>query len=111
MPRRPPTPPPARALTVREALRRALLEGFATAKELSARVGVRERDVAEHLAHLERSLQAKGERLVVDPARCLACEHVFRKRERLSRPSACPRCRSTRIDPPAFRIAAPDLGA
>ena len=102
---RPPPTPPARALTVREALRRALVEGPATARDLSVAVGIRERDVEGHLAHLGRSLEARGERLVVEPARCLACDYVFRTRERLTRPSACPRCRSTRIDPPAFRVA------
>jgi predicted Zn-ribbon and HTH transcriptional regulator len=96
--------PPARAETVREALRRALREAPATARELSAAVGVRERDVPEHLAHLGRSLERRGERLVVEPAACLACGHAFRDRARLTRPGACPACRSTRIDPPVFRI-------
>ena len=103
---RSPVPPP-RASTVREELRETLLDAPATAHELSARVGVRERDVAEHLAHLARSLEARGEHLSVEPATCLGCGYVFRKRERLTRPSACPRCRGTRIDPPVFRIHRP----
>jgi predicted Zn-ribbon and HTH transcriptional regulator len=102
---RPPPVPPARGTTVREALRAALREGPATARELSARVGVREKDVAEHLSHLARSLPHDGERLVVTPAACVECGYAFRDRDRLTRPSACPRCRSTRIDPQAFRIA------
>jgi len=95
---------PARAATLREELRTALLEGPATARELSVRAGLREKDVAEHLGHLARSLEHRGEKLVVEPAACLACGFVFRSRERLGRPGACPSCRSTRIDPPAFRI-------
>jgi predicted Zn-ribbon and HTH transcriptional regulator len=91
---------------VREALRAALLRGPATARDLSAEVGLREKDVADHLAHLQRSLAHRGERLVVEPATCLACGFAFRERERLTRPGACPGCRSTRIDPPAFRIEA-----
>jgi predicted Zn-ribbon and HTH transcriptional regulator len=101
--RAPPVPPP-RTLTVREALREALAGTPATARELSSRVGIPERQVADHLEHLALSLEARGERLVVEPAACIGCGFVFRKRERLARPSACPRCRSTRIDPPAFRI-------
>ncbi|BDG05330.1 hypothetical protein AMOR_43260 [Anaeromyxobacter oryzae] len=89
---------------MREALRRALRAGGATAKDLSAEVGIRERDVAEHLEHLQRSLAHRGERLVVEPAACLACGHRFEGRTRLSRPGACPECRSTRIDPPVFSI-------
>lgn len=103
---KPPSVPPVRGATVREALRAALAEGPATARELSERVGVRERDVAEHLEHLARSLAARDERLVIDPAACLGCGYVFRGRVRFTRPSACPRCRSTRIDPPAFRVIA-----
>ena len=89
---------------MRESLREALREGPATARELSACVGIREREVAEHLEHLARTLAAAGERLALDPATCLACGYVFRGRTRFSRPSACPRCRSTRVEPPAVRI-------
>ncbi len=96
--------PSARGETVREALRRTLCEGPATARDLSAAVGVRERDIAEHLAHLSRSLSHDGERLVVEPASCVACGYRFSDRIRLTRPGACPRCRSTRIDPPVFRV-------
>ncbi|HET9597867.1 MAG TPA: transcriptional regulator [Anaeromyxobacteraceae bacterium] len=104
MPRVPPAGPPPRTSTVREALAAALREGPATAHELSSRAGIRERDVAEHLEHLARSLAAQGGELRVTPASCIACGFTFRKRERLARPSACPRCRSTRIDPPVFAL-------
>jgi predicted Zn-ribbon and HTH transcriptional regulator len=97
-------PPKERAETVREAIRKALLSGAATARDLSAEVGVREKDVAEHLAHLAASLPHRGERLVVEPASCIACGFAFSERARLTRPGSCPRCRSTRIDPPAFRV-------
>jgi predicted Zn-ribbon and HTH transcriptional regulator len=101
----PPSPPP-RATTVRGALAAALRQAPATARELSAKAGVREKDVAAHLEHLSRSLVHDGERLHVTPPSCVACGYAFRSRERLSRPSACPRCRSTRIDPAIFRIVA-----
>jgi predicted Zn-ribbon and HTH transcriptional regulator len=96
--------PGARSETVREALRRVLRAGPATARDLSGEIGVREKDVAQHLEHLERSALHRGERLVVVPASCLGCGYTFRDRSRLSRPGACPACRSTRIDPPVFRI-------
>jgi predicted Zn-ribbon and HTH transcriptional regulator len=89
---------------VREALRRALREGPATAHDLSRAAGIRERDVPSHLEHLARSLARGGERLAVDPPACIACGFAFRERTRLTRPGACPACRSTRIDPPTFRI-------
>ena len=93
-----------RTRTVREAIREELLRGPATARELSERVSIREKDVAEHLQHLEKSLRTVGERLVVHPASCIACGYAFVRRARLSRPGSCPECGSTRIDPPAFRI-------
>jgi predicted Zn-ribbon and HTH transcriptional regulator len=93
-----------RTRTVREAIREELLHGAATARELSARVSIREKDVAEHLEHLDKSLRGRGERLVVEPASCIACGFAFARRSRLTRPGSCPECGSTRIDPPAFRI-------
>jgi len=95
-----------RTRTVREAIREELLRGAATARELSERVSIREKDVAEHLEHLDKSLRARGERLVVEPATCIACGYAFARRSRLTRPGSCPECGSTRIDPPAFRIDA-----
>jgi hypothetical protein len=103
-----PRGPGARAETVREAIRRVLRAGPATARDLSSEIGVREKDVAQHLEHLERSALHRGERLVVVPATCLACGYAFRERSRFTRPGACPSCRSTRIDPPVFRIEAGD---
>ncbi|MDY7225870.1 transcriptional regulator [Hyalangium rubrum] len=99
--------PQARGSTVRAALEAALAEApeaGLTARELSAAVGISEKDVAEHLVHLDKSLKALGGRLQVVPAECLACGFVFRDRTRFTRPGACPKCRATRIDPPAFRL-------
>ena len=99
--------PQPRGTTVRAALEAALAaapEHGLTAKELSGAVGIPEKDVAEHLAHLEKSLKPSGGKLVVLPAECLACGFIFKDRKRFTRPGSCPECRSTRIDPPAFRV-------
>ncbi len=96
--------PEERTRTVRDALRAALRQGPADARDLSLAVGIRERDVAAHLEHLARSLRRTGEHLAMTPAACQACGYAFGTRERLARPSACPRCRSTWIAPPVFRI-------
>ena len=98
------TEPTPRQATVRAALREALRAGPLSARALSARAGVPEKQVAGHLEHLGRSLKAGGERLQVEPARCLECGFVFRKRDRLSRPSRCPVCRSEHLDAPRFAI-------
>lgn len=93
-----------RYATVRSALRQVLREGSLTARELSARVGISEKEVSGHLEHVARSLRHSSERLRVEPAQCLACEFVFKERTRLSKPSKCPACRSERLDPPRFII-------
>jgi transcriptional regulator len=93
-----------RHVTVRSALRQVLREGLLTARELSARVGIGEKEVFGHLEHLARSLRHSSERLRVEPAQCLACGFVFKERTRLAKPSKCPVCRSQRMDPPRFVI-------
>jgi predicted Zn-ribbon and HTH transcriptional regulator len=101
---------PERRTTIREAIRHVLADGFATAREISGRVGVSEKDVAGHLEHLQRSLKAAGERLEIEPAKCLACGFVFKDRSRLTTPSRCPRCKDEGITPPRFH-AKPARGA
>lgn len=106
---KPGAPPPAeRGETVRERLAEVLRHGPATARELSQAAGISEKDVPEHLEHLKKSLERKGEELVVTPASCIACGFEFKDRRRLARPGKCPGCGSTRIDPPQFRVEPAD---
>src|SRR5262249_43597136 len=95
---------PEKTETARQALRDALADGPFTAHELSARAGVKERDVVGHLEHLERTAKAHGETFIVEPARCARCPFVFEQRGRLGRPSKCPSCRSNHIVPPRFAM-------
>lgn len=90
--------------TVRERIAHALREAELTAHQISERASVQERDVAEHLRHLEYSLCHAGEQLQTSVPRCIKCGFEFTQRERHSRPSRCPRCKSERISPPSFKI-------
>jgi predicted Zn-ribbon and HTH transcriptional regulator len=99
-----PPAPPERTATLRQSLLGRLRQEPATARELASAFRLRETEVVEHLGHLERSLRHSEERFVMEPAECLACGFVFRERRRLGKPGACPRCRSTRIEPPVFAI-------
>jgi predicted Zn-ribbon and HTH transcriptional regulator len=107
MPSRTAPPTPAeRSSTLRQQLHALLRsESSRTARELSEELGIREREIAQHLEHLERSLKNEDERLVVEPSTCAGCGFVFRERQRLTRPGKCPRCRATRVLPPRFRVA------
>ena len=86
----------------------ALRAGERDALGLSAQVGLSEKEVAEHLLHIDRSLRHTGERLRVVPARCIPCGFVFRKRDRLTRPSACPVFGGKRVEAQRFSIAGGD---
>jgi predicted Zn-ribbon and HTH transcriptional regulator len=89
--------------TVRQELLERLRRGPATLRELARELGLREAEAAEHLRHAMRSLDP-GHCLVEDPAACLGCGFSFRKRDRLTSPGRCPRCRSERIRPAVFRV-------
>lgn len=98
-------PPPVRVATWRDALYRVLREGPQTIRELSILIGAPQKELLDHLAHLERSLAHTEEQLRVDPAYCLACRFEFEERKRLAKPGRCPACKSTRIALPRFSLA------
>ncbi len=75
-----------------------------TALELSSLAGYGEKAVLDALTHLRLSLRRTPRPLRLHPARCLACGHVFAKRDRLAKPGKCPVCRATRLEPPRFSL-------
>ncbi|RPJ75156.1 MAG: transcriptional regulator [Desulfobacteraceae bacterium] len=86
----------------------ALLAGQAMdARDLSDALGLTEKEVYEHLAHVKRSLAASGATLHVTPSRCLLCGYVFAHRRRLTRPGRCPQCRRSKLQGPTFHVAGP----
>ena len=90
--------------TVRREVLSALSEGPRSAKEMSGKIGLREREVYEHLEHIRKTIGASGSRLVVTPAECKKCGFVFSKRSRLKKPGKCPVCRGEAISEPLFTI-------
>lgn len=99
-----PASPPAVNDTVRKEIIAALLERPSTARDLSALVGIPEREVAGHLEHIRRTIAQSGEHLTVRPAECKKCGFVFVKREKLTRPGKCPVCKGQSIREPHFLI-------
>jgi hypothetical protein len=92
--------------TVRQMIIDILLEEPATAKDLSARVRIPEKDILPHLAHIRKRLHHGQQRLVMEPACCRACGFVFQTRERFRKPGRCPACHRSVIEAPVFRIQA-----
>lgn len=90
--------------TVRQMIIDFLLEGTASAKDISARVGIREKEVFPHLEHIRKSLQHGTHRLLIEPPHCRSCGFSFHKRERFSKPGRCPVCHRSFIDEPFFVI-------
>jgi predicted GNAT family N-acyltransferase/predicted Zn-ribbon and HTH transcriptional regulator len=92
-------PPP---MTRRQRIVELLRVGPETVRSLAERMEMGYQQVARELEHVRKSL--RPERLRVTPARCTACDMVFSKRDRLTRPSRCPRCKSERITDPEFWV-------
>jgi len=90
--------------TIRQRIIDFLTEKPVNGIEISRALGIREAEVYEHLPHIARTMVAQGKRLLLDPARCLSCGYEFKKRERYSRPSRCPLCRSKHITRPVYKI-------
>ncbi len=90
--------------TVRRELLAALEERPCSAKDLSAAVGIPEKEVYGHLEHIQRTMSASGRHFAVTPAECRKCGFVFSKRERLKKPGKCPACRGESIREPLFSI-------
>jgi predicted Zn-ribbon and HTH transcriptional regulator len=90
--------------TVRQMMIEILRNGPVSAKDISALVGVSEKDIFPHLEHIRKSLHHGPHRLLMEPARCNSCGFVFHKRERFSKPGRCPACSRSFIDEPCFMI-------
>ncbi|HMK49711.1 MAG TPA: ArsR family transcriptional regulator [Thermodesulfovibrionales bacterium] len=96
--------PVARRETLRQEISSLLKDNELSAKEISAEVGVSEREVYEHLEHLRKTLNKSEYHFLMRHPVCRKCGFVFRKRERLRKPGRCPVCRSEVIEEPLFLI-------
>lgn len=90
-------------MTLRQRIAELLSEGIFTAREIGKELGITEKEILEHLSHIARSRGPRPQ-LKILPSRCLECNFVFTKRNKLHAPSKCPRCRSERIQPPRFTL-------
>lgn len=84
----------------------SLLTGtLMTANQLARVLGIPERAVEGHLAHVVKTISRDhSRRFILEPSLCVECGFMFRERTRLTRPSRCPRCRSENISAPRYGI-------
>ena len=76
--------------------------------EIAVLIGLNPREskhVYEDLKHAAKTLYRRSggrEYIAMIPPKCLNCGFVFKKINRVRKPSKCPKCRSERIAPPLF---------
>lgn len=90
--------------TIRQKMATLLNDRDMSARDLSQAIGIREREVYDHLPHVARSASAQKRKLVVLPFCCMSCGYVFEERRRFTRPGRCPRCKKTHVETPIFRL-------
>ncbi len=91
-------------LTLRQQIQDLLTSEEMTVRELSQTVRIPEKEVLDHLAHIERSALSHGKQLTIKPFECLSCGFVFDKRSRLSKPGRCPKCKKSHIQNARYHV-------
>jgi transcriptional regulator len=94
--------------TARQRMVELLTGSRLSSYQLAQLLGIPERQVEDHLAHVVKTVaRDRHKRFVLEPSACQDCGFVFRERRRLTRPGRCPRCRSEGITAPRYGIDAP----
>jgi transcriptional regulator len=75
-----------------------------TALEISRLLGIKEKEVYQHLPHIEKSVKGKGMRLITTSYYCISCGFKFKDRKRFYPPGRCPLCKEERISEAVFKI-------
>lgn len=96
--------PYERLETARQKIVSVLRGNILTAKDISKEVMISEKEVYDHLEHIQKTMNKKNQPLVVIPASCRKCGFEFRKRDRLKKPGKCPVCKCSFIKDSLFSI-------
>lgn len=90
--------------TIRQQLIELLQNQEVNARDISQILSIREKEVYDHLEHINRSIRTKGQKLLVSPFQCLGCGFLFKDRYRFDRPGRCPHCKEGHIRMATYRI-------
>ena len=90
--------------TIRQQMMALLSEQSMNGRELSKAMGIREREVYDHLTHIARSVARRGKRLTILPFECMSCGYEFRERKRFTPPGRCPNCKQGHVERPTYSI-------
>ena len=89
-------------MTRRQQIIEILEKQKSTAQHLANVFETTLKEILEDLEHIGKSIKPK--KLKEIPAHCKSCNFVFKEREKVSKPSKCPRCRSEWIEAQRFWI-------
>ena len=96
-----------RLKTIRQQIISLLDGNILTAKDISADIRISEKEVYEHLEHIQKTVNKAEHRFTIQASVCRQCGFTFRKRDKLRKPGKCPVCRSEIIQEPLFGITRP----
>jgi len=86
-------------MTRRQLIQEMLEAKACTLKEISAMFGITVKHAEEEVMHV---VKTSKQHFDIAHAKCVKCKFIFSKRDRLTKPSRCPKCKSERITQPAF---------
>ncbi|AIF69127.1 transcriptional regulator [Palaeococcus pacificus DY20341] len=94
-------------MTRRQKIIKLLEERDYSVSELALLLDMRGRGsgkiILEDLRAIARALKREGKVLLIQPAQCKNCGFVFKSEIKI--PSKCPKCRSSWIEEPRFKIS------
>jgi predicted Zn-ribbon and HTH transcriptional regulator len=96
--------PVERHETIRQKIISLLEDKTLSAKDISTDVRASEKEIYEHLEHIQRTINKSKHNFIVTPAICKKCGFIFRKRDKLKKPGKCPVCRGELIQEPLFSV-------
>lgn len=86
-------------ITIRQEIIKLLKVEKQSAKSLSKAIGISEKEVYYHLEYIDKS-----ENLEIEPPLCKNCGFIFKKRDKIRKPTKCPICKKQFIKDPLFFI-------
>ena len=89
-------------MTRRQQITEMLQQNKQTAQQLANYFQTTLKEILEDLEHIQKSIKPK--KLKISPAYCRKCNFAFKERDKISKPSKCPRCRSEWIEAQMFEI-------
>ena len=89
--------------TKRQEIIELLSIGSRTDQDISYTLHLSMREVTDHLDHVRKSVR-RPQKFIIEPSECLSCGFVFKDRSKIHTPGKCPKCRSSHIHEPSYRI-------